>query len=213
MDKKIINKKGFSLIEILITIMFLGFLFLAVLESEALAIKGNYQNTYNLYAKQVVSLELSYAHTWLEEGNYNSTNKFISCGINFGNHSTPSTSTPSNCLSIGKINNEINQFQYSSYSEIPNNAGIFLYISQPTSSGSSGCLLTVNAYVLWNLSAPGIPFNIQGYNYGQASALYSYFNNNSTELYNYSHNYTIQNLNTYNNLLYETDNISLLSSC
>ena len=96
------NNKGFSLIEILITIVLLGFLLIAVLEAEALSIHNNYYDVYNLYSREILSYELSYAHIWANEGNVNwtsSTTQTISCP-GFGNVPGIGVGSNGDCLAV-----------------------------------------------------------------------------------------------------------------
>lgn len=154
------DNKGFSLIEILISIVLLGFLLLAVLEAEAISIHNNYSNVYNLYSREILSYELSYAHIWANEGNVD-WNSFspqrISCP-GFGNLSSVTISySNSNCLSVQGIRTALDIGTKGTYNiPLPENMGIFLYIT-PTSSTQA----TIQAIVIWAFSQQGVQSNLQ----------------------------------------------------
>ncbi len=63
------NKKGFTLVETIIALVFLGFLLLAAIYAETIAIHQEYLNTDNLVAEQVLDYEIAYAHSWANKGN------------------------------------------------------------------------------------------------------------------------------------------------
>ena len=151
------NKKGFTLIEILISIVFLGFLLVAVLEAEASSIHQNYSTVYNLYSRQILSYELSYMHSWANEGNVNwnatsSQSQIVSCA-DFGQDTyTVYSNSTHNCLSTKNIDTVLNTNSNNTV-PIPSNIGIFLYINPSTNN--STCQVNVYAYVLWTFQASG----------------------------------------------------------
>jgi prepilin-type N-terminal cleavage/methylation domain-containing protein len=155
------NKKGFTLIEILITIVLLGFLLIAVLEAEALSIDNNYYNVYRLYSREILSYELSYAHIWANEGNINwnsPTPEQISCP-GFGDSSVISGgSNLGDCLSINDVGQFLNIATVGTYSiPLPKDIGIFLYIT-PTTTHTQA---EVYAFVLWSFSTKGVKSNLE----------------------------------------------------
>jgi prepilin-type N-terminal cleavage/methylation domain-containing protein len=153
------NNKGFSLIEILISIVLLGFLLLAVLEAEAISIHNNYSNVYMLYSREILSYELSYAHIWANEGNVNWTStspQKISCA-GFGD-TVPSTYPNGNCLSVQNIGTALDIGTSGSYNiPLPKNIGIFLYIT-PSSTSTTA---TIHAIVIWAFSQQGVQNNLK----------------------------------------------------
>jgi prepilin-type N-terminal cleavage/methylation domain-containing protein len=196
------NKKGFTLIEILISIVFLGFLLIAVLEAEASSIHQNYSTVYNLYSRQILSYELSYMHSWANEGNVNwssSSSQIVSCA-NFGQDThTVYSQTTYNCLSSTKINSILNT-NTSNTVPIPSNIGIFLYITN-----SSSCQVNVYAYVLWTFQASGgVDLSLSQEN----PPVYNLIKNELSVVHD---NSDISTLNSYNNEIFGGEQLTKLN--
>lgn len=154
------NNKGFTLIELLISITILGFIMLSVLYAESLSMHQTYMNEANMVAQQVLSYEMSYAHTWANEGNISwntNTPQQISCTSSSGISKFEPTNS-SNCLSTYNIFNEL---KLNNNGNIANILGsqypmkIFLY-----AQSSSSCQTTVTGYVFWYYNDPGLPKSI-----------------------------------------------------
>ena len=178
------NNKGFTLIELLISITILGFIMLSVLYAESLSMHQTYMNDANMVAQQVLSYEMSYAHTWANEGNIGwdtGTPQQISCSYSSGIPNFEVSN--SNCLSISKTFNILKL----NNSNIANILGsnypmqIFLY-----AYSNSSCQTTITGYVFWYYNDPGIlksitpQITVGGVNIPQDSNLNNYIKNTET---------------------------------
>ena len=209
------NNKGFSLIEILISIVLLGFLLIAVLEAEALSIHNNYYNVYNLYSREILSYELSYAHIWANEGNVDWTNtknpQLISCS-GFGGEIVVAGSDSGNCLSKKNIGQALDIATGGTYHiPLPKDIGIFLYLTVDSNKTQA----VVHAFVIWSFSTQGVKSNLKNQDYetfGKSSTTSPYSEISSTlpgsKLLNYLNGtYPLQ----FNNAISESDIITKLN--
>ena len=145
-----VNKKGFTLVETIIALVFFGFLLLAAIYAETIAIHQEYLNTDGLVAEQVLDYEVAYAHSWANKGNVHwgtGNSQEISCSPllssvsgSFGAFEGPVTN---DCLGLSQIfsalnvpNGEVDTLYNGSNSQKP--MQIFLYIHPITNFTSGG---------------------------------------------------------------------------
>jgi prepilin-type N-terminal cleavage/methylation domain-containing protein len=173
------NKKGFTLVETIIALVFLGFLLLAAIYAETIAIHQEYLNTDSLVAQQVLDYEISYAHSWANKGNVHwgtGDSQEISCtptlssvpgsfGAKFDGPET------NNCIGLSQIfsalnvpSGEVDTLYNGSNSQKP--MQIFLYIHPLTNYTGGGyvpCSSNNGSTVCGNSSSYACQVEIEAY--------------------------------------------------